>query len=140
MAGSHADAKINFDRRTSDKKVRPAHSLAVVITTRRGPATLCILYDSRNAFQAISRDVPPAEHAAAAATGQGLRRWLETDGVTVNFIWTKGHLADPGKLHKRTRRMVCAQANKLADDHATAGQRPAPEGGYQQYKLKERER
>jgi hypothetical protein len=53
----------------------------------QAPATLCILYDSRNAFQAISCDVPPAEHAAAAATGQGLRRWLETDGVTVNFIW-----------------------------------------------------
>eukprot|EP01043_Picozoa_sp_COSAG02_P074360 COSAG02_NODE_14858_length_1229_cov_1.208850_1_plen_255_part_10 len=51
--------------------------------------TLCILYDSQNAFQAISCDVPPVEHAAAAATGQGLRRWLETDGVTVNFIWTK---------------------------------------------------
>jgi hypothetical protein len=62
-------------------------------------AALACLWTGRSSF------------TTAAATGQGLRRWLETDGVTVNFIWTKGHLADPGKLHKRTRRMVCAQAN-----------------------------
>ena len=37
------------------------------------PDRLCILYDSRIAFQATSRDSPPQEHRAVVATGQGLR-------------------------------------------------------------------
>ena len=67
--------------------------------------------------------------------GQGLRKWLENDNVTVHFIWTKGHLADPGKIHKRTRTFVCAKGNKLADELATTGQEPEPEGGYRHWEL-----
>ena len=101
------------------------------------PRNLAILYDSDTAFKAISRNFPPKEHKAAAAIGQGLRKWLENDDVTVHFIWTKGHLADPGKTHKRTRTFVCAKGNKLADDLATTGQGPEPEGGYRHWELPE---
>eukprot|EP01047_Picozoa_sp_COSAG01_P069527 COSAG01_NODE_10308_length_2194_cov_3.406295_1_plen_105_part_00 len=76
---------------------------------------LCIVYDSENAFEAISRDTELAKNAAAAHVAQGVWRQLEADGVQVSFLWTKGHL----DKFESTKDMMCAKLNGLADDWAT---------------------
>jgi hypothetical protein len=85
------------------------------------PDRLCIVYDSQNAFEAVSRDIEPAKNAAAAQVAQGVRRYLEADGVQVSFLWTKGHL----DKFESTKDMMCASCQTSGHSHQQEDQTSA---------------
>jgi hypothetical protein len=118
--------KILYQTGTWVKRYRAQHDDA--------PDRLCIVYDSQNAFEAVSRDIEPAKNAAAAQVAQGVQRYLEADGVQVSFLWTKGHL----DKFESTKDMMCAKLNGRADDWATKGQNLKQ--GYVQLGLAKRHR
>jgi hypothetical protein len=49
-------------------------------------------------------------------------------------------IARAGKQSEKKRTFVCAKGNKLANDLATTGQEPEPEGGYRHWELPEQYR
>eukprot|EP01047_Picozoa_sp_COSAG01_P016628 COSAG01_NODE_858_length_13069_cov_23.641943_3_plen_98_part_00 len=70
------------------------------------PDRLCIVYDSENAFEAVSRDTEPAKNAAAAQVAQGVRRQLRSGQqkgalslLSTQSFGRPGGVGFPGGLH-----------------------------------------